>query len=104
MPFGVIQSGLLDRTVRACARLIMEPSATRDRLTEDVYIGNEAVARLETAFRLVLETLPIQRLLSEAERNRLEAADVAVAEVVTVDDFASEEFRRFTTSSHKRQT
>ncbi len=111
LPFGVIRTGPRDHTVRACARLIMEPSATRDRLTEGVYIGDEAVGRLEEAFRLVVETQPIhdrlraQRirdwriaadkgLASADELDLLRRADEAVAAVVAVDDFAPEELAR----------
>ena len=111
LPFGVIRTGPRDHTVRACARLIMEPSATRDRLTEDIYIGDEAVGRLEEAFRLVVETQPIhdrlraQRirdwriagdkgLASADELDLLRRADDAVAAVVAVDDFAPEELAR----------
>jgi len=111
LPFGVVRSGPRDSTVRACAHLLMEPSATRDRLTENVYIGDEAVGRLEQAFELVVETQPIhdrlkqqrirrwqdardQDLLSTEEMASLEAADAAVAAVIAVDDFAPDELAR----------
>ncbi|WP_395944739.1 acyl-CoA dehydrogenase [Brevundimonas sp.] len=111
LPFGVIRSGPRDSTVRACARLIMEPGPARDRLTERVYIGDQAVGRLEDAFRLVVETQPLhdrmkelkirdwrkawdQGLLTAAERDSLEAADAAVADVVAVDDFAPDALAR----------
>ncbi|WP_375269148.1 acyl-CoA dehydrogenase domain-containing protein, partial [Phenylobacterium sp.] len=102
--------GPSDRVTRQCARLIMEPSATRDRLTEDVYIGggDDAVAELERALELVVETQPIrdrlkklrirdpkdawdQGLISKADHERLLEADAAVAKVVAVDDFSPEE-------------
>jgi acyl-CoA dehydrogenase len=107
--------------VRACAELILEPSATRDRLTDSVFIGDGAVARLEAAFRLVVETQPIhdrmkalkirdwkkawdQGLLSQADRDRLEAADAAVAEVIAVDDFAPDALRRLAAPPRRRRT
>ena len=111
LPFGVIRTGPRDHTVRACARLILEPSATRDRLTEGVYIGDEAVGRLEQAFDLVVRTQPIhdrlrarrirdwrtaaeQGLLTPEEMALLKDADDAVADVVAVDDFAPEDLAR----------
>lgn len=111
LPFGVVQTGARDVTVRACARLIMEPSATRDRLTENVYIGDEAVGRLETAFGLVVETQPLhdemrrlkirdwqdgidRGLLSSDDAARLQTTDDAVAAVVAVDDFDPMELKR----------
>ena len=111
LPFGVIRSGPRDATVRACAALLMEPSATRDRLTENVYIGEQAVGRLEHAFELVVQTQPIhdrlkrqrirdwrdaldQGLLSKGEIEQLQAADEAVADIIAVDDFAPEDLAR----------
>lgn len=111
LPFGVIRTGPRDATVRACARLILEPSATRDRLTQGVYIGDEAVGRLEQAFDLVVRTQPIhdrlrarrirdwrtaaeQGLLTPEEMELLKDADDAVADVVAVDDFAPEDLAR----------
>lgn len=115
LPFGVIRSGPRDATVRACARLILEPSPTRDRLTENVYIGDGAVGRLETAFGLVIDTQPLhdamkrarirdrdealaKGVLTEADVERLKAADEAVAAVVAVDDFAPDELARVRTA------
>ncbi len=111
LPFGVIRSGPSDRTVRACARLITEPSETRDRLTDGVFIADGAVAKLESAFHQVVDTQPIhdrlrslkirdwrtaaeQGLLSDDERRQLEAADDAVSAVLAVDDFSPEDLKR----------
>lgn len=110
LPFGVIRRGPSDRVTRACARLILEPSATRDRLTEGVYLGagDDAVAELERALDLVVATEPIrdrlkklrvrdpaaaldQGLISREDHERLSEAAAAVAKVVAVDDFSPEE-------------
>jgi len=109
LPYGVVRRGPTDRQTRACAQVLLEPSAARDRLTDGVYLGggDEAIARLERAFRLVVETQPIhdrlrklkiadrdkaldQGLISAAQAARLEQAEQAVAAVVAVDDFAPE--------------
>jgi acyl-CoA dehydrogenase len=110
LPFGVIRRGPSDRVTRACARLILEPSATRDRLTDGVYlgVGDDAVAELERALDLVVSTEPIrdrlkklrvrdpdaaldQGLISREDHDRLAEVAIAVAKVVAVDDFSPEE-------------
>ncbi|MEH6678835.1 acyl-CoA dehydrogenase [Phenylobacterium sp.] len=110
LPFGVIRRGPSDRVTRACARLILEPSATRDRLTDGVYLGagDDAVAELERALNLVISTEPIrdrmkklrvrdpdaaldQGLISREDHDRLAEVAIAVAKVVAVDDFSPEE-------------
>lgn len=110
LPFGIMRRGPSDRTRRACARLLLEPSATRDRLTEDVYLGagDEAVAQLERALDLVIATQPIrdrlkklrihdpqaawdQGLISQEDHEALSEAEAAVQAVIAVDDFAPEE-------------
>jgi hypothetical protein len=94
----------------ACAAILLEPSATRDRLTVDIFRcgGDETLARLERAFDLAIKTEPIrhrlhqahirdvakarqQGVINDAEAAALEAATKAVAAVVAVDDFAPEE-------------
>lgn len=109
LPFGIRRRGPSDRVARACAEILLEPSAARDRLTAGVYLGSgdEGMARLERAFVLVVETQPVhdrlrrlhirdwrkawdQGLISEAQRARLEAAERAVAAVIAVDDFPPE--------------
>lgn len=110
LPFGIMRRGPSDRTRRACARLLLEPSAARDRLTEDVYLGagEDAVAQLERALMEVVATEPIrdrlkklrvrdpkaawdQGLISRADYEALQSADAAVQAVVAVDDFAPAE-------------
>ncbi|MET3528699.1 acyl-CoA dehydrogenase [Phenylobacterium koreense] len=109
LPFGARRRGPSDDVVRACAALLLEPSETRTRLVENVYVGgaDEAVGKLISAFNQVVDTQPIhdrlrerkirdwraegQGLLSPAEIAALEAADAAVAAVVAVDDFGHDE-------------
>jgi acyl-CoA dehydrogenase len=108
MPFGRRQRGPSDYLVRKVAALITEPGAVRDRLTENIYRGQgeDAVAKLDRAFRLAIETRPIHDRLrktrihdwrkagdqiSQAEREVLSAEEAAIADVIAVDDFAAEE-------------
>jgi acyl-CoA dehydrogenase len=112
MPFGLKRRGPSDWLIRKTATILLEPSASRDRLIENVYLGNgdDAVTRLTRAFALVTETQPIRdrlrkakvkdwreadpALLNEAECRRLEETDALVASVIAVDDFAAEELVR----------
>jgi acyl-CoA dehydrogenase len=107
LPLGPRRRGPADSVTRACADLLLEPSATRDRLVENVYVGgkDEAVGQLIDAFERVVATQPIHdRLRAQKIRDwkdgveagwvtadeiaALEAADRAVAAVIEVDDFA----------------
>jgi len=111
LPLGVRRHGPSDRLIRRCAELLLAPSATRERLTAGLFLeagANVAVATLEQAFDLVIETAPLQQrlhearcrdfregeakgLLSAAEVARLEECAARVAQVLAVDDFAAEE-------------
>jgi acyl-CoA dehydrogenase len=108
-PFGARVVGPSDRVVHECAQLVLSPSAARDRLTPDLAFVDDdrGVARLEKAFRLVVEAedaakrLHAARLhdwqdavtkgvITQAEGEKLAAAHEAVAKVIEVDDFAPE--------------
>lgn len=106
MPLGPRTYGPSDNLIRQCAEFLLEPSTQRERLTEGLHAGNEhgAVSILEKAFRLVDESSSItekmkkariynieqaldQGILSNAEAEKLKAAEAAVAQVIAVDDF-----------------
>ena len=57
-----------DRLGRAAARLLIEPSATRDRLTAGMFIGDreQPVGLLERALAATLAAEPIERKLRDA--------------------------------------
>jgi len=107
LPLGPRRRGPSDRVATACAELLLQPSPTRDRLVENVYVGgkDEAVGQLIDAFERVVATQPIHDRLrvqnirdwkdgveggfvTAEEVAALEAADRAVTAVVAVDDFA----------------
>jgi acyl-CoA dehydrogenase len=109
LPLGLNQRGPSDRLTRACAEILLNPSATRDRLTVDIFhgIGDEGLARLERAFALTVAAQPLrdrmhkahvrdvekarqEGLITDAEAEKLRAAADAVAAAVAVDDFAPE--------------
>jgi acyl-CoA dehydrogenase len=108
-PFGAKVTGPSDRVVHQCAQLVLEPSAARDRLTADLsHVDDDGgVARLEKAFLLVTAAENISRTMraarlrdwreavkkgaiSQADGEKLKAAQEAVAKVIEVDDFAPE--------------
>src|SRR5882672_8240708 len=65
LPLGVRQRGPSDRLTDACAELLLAPSATRDRLTVDIFhgTGDDGLARLERAFELTIATQPLRERL-----------------------------------------
>src|SRR5262249_37454394 len=106
---GLGRRGPSDRLTRACAEILLNPSATRERLTVDIFhgTGDEGLARLERAFALTVAAQPLrdrmhkahvrdfdkarqEGLITEAEANEVRAAADAVAAAVAVDDFAPE--------------
>jgi acyl-CoA dehydrogenase len=110
MPFGRQHRGPDDRLTVACANILTEPSATRDRVTVGLFHPTDdgPIARLDRAFALVVAAQPLrdrlrkahvhdvdqaraQGLINEAEAAQLTALAKAVAEVINVDDFAPEE-------------
>jgi acyl-CoA dehydrogenase len=108
-PFGANVLGPSDDVVHQCAQILLQPSAARERLTPDLSSVKDdgPAARLETAFRLVVAAEDIARrlhaaklgdrdvavkrgVITQAEADRLGAAQAAVAKVIEVDDFAPE--------------
>jgi acyl-CoA dehydrogenase len=113
MPFGRQHRGPSDRLATACAQILLEPSATRDRVTVGLYHPTDdgPVARLDRAFKLAVAAQPLrdrmrkahvrdvetaraQGLINESEAAQLAALAKAVADVINVDDFAPEELAR----------
>ncbi len=112
LPYGLRRRGPSDRLVQQCAQLILEPSATRERLGHGLYIGHEdgEIGRLEHTLKLVVAVEPIRQklkkarlewpeglekgVITEAEARKMEAAEAAIAEVCTVDDFAPGELSK----------
>jgi acyl-CoA dehydrogenase len=110
LPLGTLRRGPSDRLTQACADILLNPSAARDRLTVDIFhgIGDDGLARLERAFALTVAAQPLrdrlrrarvhdidkarrQALINDTEAAQLHAAAEAVAAAVAVDDFAPEE-------------
>ena len=123
LPYGPRRRGPSDRLTEACAGILLEPSATRDRLTVDLFHcqGNEGVARLERAYRLKIASHDVrerlrkarvrdiakaraQGLINDAEAAQLEELAKAVADAVAVDDFAPEELSPHLTLGDVRST
>ena len=109
-PFGARVVGASDLTTHRCAQMILEPSATRDRLTPDLahVEDDRGVARLEKAFALVTAADPIAKrmksaklkdwklavtrgIITQSEGEQIETAQAAAMAVIEVDDFAPDE-------------
>ncbi len=85
-----------DRLGHAVAKLLIEPSATRDRLTAGMYVTrgeSDIIGVLEAALEAAVAAEPIERRLREAQKaGRIEGADLARAGldagVVTAEEHA----------------
>jgi acyl-CoA dehydrogenase len=108
LPFGRHRRGPSDRLTGACASILLEPSAARDRLTVDIFHSqgeHDGIALLERAFRLKIASHDVrerlrkarlrdigkaraQGLINDAEVTQLEELAKAVAAAIAVDDFA----------------
>jgi acyl-CoA dehydrogenase len=105
--------GPSDRLTTLCARLLLEPSPTRERLTAGIFHGSgeDPVAVLDRAWKVVVAAEPIaaklhaahlrsakdaleKGVIGAAEADALAAVDAAVAAAIAVDDFAPEELTR----------
>jgi acyl-CoA dehydrogenase len=110
LPLGPRHRGVDDSVMRASADLLMEPSATRDRLTSGIYHPHDGkgLDQLNTAFKLVVAAQPIHDrmrkakvrevaqalasgLITQTEADQLAAVAKAVLDAVNVDDFSVEE-------------
>ncbi|MGB7757715.1 MAG: DUF1974 domain-containing protein, partial [Salinisphaera sp.] len=57
-PTGMVHKGPSDRLINVLGDAIMEPSAFRDRLSADIYVGRDpesATGRIETTFNKLIE-------------------------------------------------
>ena len=108
-PFGVRCRKPVDKLTTRAADLICEPSATRDRLTEGIYVSDDIeLGRLDKAFKLMVGLEPVKQKMRKARVRTADQAEAEgvisgneaaamrealalVREVSMVDDFAPEE-------------
>ena len=80
-PFGRCYRPASDGLGHRVATLLLSPSSTRDRLTEGVFISehnNQAIGRLEAAFRDVVGVETVEARLAKARRSgQIQATDDA---------------------------
>ncbi len=108
-PLGVRCRKPMDKLAAKAADVICEPSATRDRLSDGVYVADDIeLGRLDKAFKMMVELEPVKRKMRKARARTAEEAEAEgiitgneaaamlealalVREVSMVDDFAPEE-------------
>jgi len=109
---GSYARGPSDRVSEAVAKLIYEPNPSRSRLVTGLHTPHpeSGLGLLDTAYRHVLETAPLEKrlrdarktpqealeagILTEAEHADIARASEAVSRVVAVDDYTPEELQR----------
>jgi acyl-CoA dehydrogenase len=117
-PFGLPYSGPDDKTVKEVAKILLDESESRDRLTDGIFISDQddATGRVNKAFHLVLEAAPAERaiknalkesvnfenyeglvkratesgVITEEQATMVRLAQQASARVIAVDDFPQE--------------
>jgi len=123
-PFGKPYSPPSDKLIHEVAKIGLQPSATRDRLTAGCYINvdpTDAVGRIEHAFNLAIEAEDLEyrfkkinktgeltaityaerirealkkELISKEDAEQLEELYKATREAIRVDHFTNEELQR----------
>jgi acyl-CoA dehydrogenase len=120
-PLGKPNKPATDKLVHQCAALLLSDSPVRDRLTQGVYINNnadDATGRIEVAFKAVLAAAPVEAKIKFAQKQKqlakgemsalvadalskniinseeaqlLASAEQARLQAISVDDFSAEE-------------
>jgi acyl-CoA dehydrogenase len=123
-PYGLRRRPPSDRLGQQCASLMLEPSETRDRLTDGIFIGkrrDDITGRLEYALDRSLAAEPVERKLRDggfkspraaveagvitaAEAALLDETAEAVRAAIMVDDFAPEELFKGAGQSSEQST
>jgi acyl-CoA dehydrogenase len=73
-PLGKPHSPPSDSLLHQTASVLLSESATRDRLTQGIFINeiaNDATGRIEVAFKAVLAAAPVETKLRQAQREKL---------------------------------
>lgn len=105
--------GATDKLKKQCAEILLTPSDTRNRLTENIFGGNndDGLTRLNTAFKLASETSTIskkmrnakikdwrqakaQKIITHTEAKKMEKLETAIEKAIEVDDFLPNAFSR----------
>ena len=89
VPLGVRNRGPDDRLGHRVAGILMEPSASRDRLTEGVYLNRDAddpIGLMELTLEAVLAAEPLEARLREATGVRLAPHNVDEALAAGVEE------------------
>lgn len=120
-PLGKAYAPPSDLLISQTARILLNDSAVRDRLTQGIYINNQpddVTGRIEVAFKAVLAAAPVEAKLRQAQKQKqlpkgdvsalvsealskgiittdeavlIDAGEQARLAAITVDDFSAEE-------------
>ncbi len=70
-PLGSSYAAPGDRLIHQTSSILLNDTATRDRLTQGIYINeieNDATGRIECAFKAVLAAIPIEKKIYQAQK------------------------------------
>lgn len=123
MPLGLTKGKPRDALTAQCAKLLLYPSATRNRLIDGVFLEHrqQGIGLVEEAFERISAVQPIrdklaqqgcktvqsgveQGILSEKEARELTEADDAVLRAIEVDQFDASELGQERMVLHPRNT
>lgn len=97
-PTGKACAPPADHLVHRTAALLLNDSATRDRLTQGIYINDkpdDATGRIEVAFRAVLAAMPVEAKIHAAQKQKqlpkgavLDLLQIAIAKAIISNEEA----------------
>jgi acyl-CoA dehydrogenase len=94
-----------DRLGHEVAKLLLEPSATRDRLTAGMYVTRgegDIIGKLEAALDAALAAEPVERKLRDAQKAGLVAGDDAARAALAAGAITAEEHAALVRASRLR--
>lgn len=72
-PLGTSYTTPSDRLMHQTSSILLNNSATRDRLTQGIYVNekeSDATGRIECAFKAVLAAMPIEKKIRQAQKTK----------------------------------
>jgi acyl-CoA dehydrogenase len=107
-PFGRSESLLSDKLVHQASAILLTESATRDRLTQGIFINDnpdDATGRIEVAFKAVLAAAPVEAKIRTAQKQKTLAKGnpaTLIKDALTKNIITEHEATLLTSAEHAR--